>query len=164
MFCLNWALSMGASTQPTAPSPLVWQRTYSLQEVGLVALEVLQWSKDVPVWLLEGTMGAGKTTFVRAVCEALGVQDPVNSPTFSIIQEYQTASGDPVYHIDGFRLEQGNQIEALGIESVLRNHHRCFIEWPGQFLDWLEGDYIRIEWVILDGEIRNLKMSYVGNE
>jgi tRNA threonylcarbamoyladenosine biosynthesis protein TsaE len=155
---------MDASNQYIAPWPLVWQRTYSLQEVGLVALEVLQWSNGIPVWLLEGNMGAGKTTFVRAVCEALGVQDPVNSPTFAIIQEYQTATGDAVFHIDGYRLENENQIEALGIESVLRNHQRCFIEWPGLFLNRLEGYFIRIEWLILEGEIRNLKMSCVGNK
>lgn len=126
-----------------------------------MATDVLRWSNGTKLWMLEGAMGAGKTTFVRAVCALLGVQDSVSSPTFGLIQEYHTLKGDSIFHIDGYRLDHARQIEALGIDSVLSGHHLCLIEWPDLFVDCVQGNYIRLEWVILGGDKRNLKLSYV---
>jgi len=140
-----------------------WERIYALEEVDQVANEVLQWSRGINLWMLEGPMGAGKTTFVRAVCAALDIQDSVNSPTFGIVQEYQTKKGHSVFHIDGYRLENESQIESLGIDSVLDGHQLCLIEWPRLFIEYVPLNYLRLEWVILEGENRNLKLSYVVN-
>lgn len=128
-----------------------------------MANEVLQWSRGINLWMLEGPMGAGKTTFVRAVCAALDIQDSVNSPTFGIVQEYQTKQGHSVFHIDGYRLENEGQIESLGIDSVLDGHQLCLIEWPRLFIEYVPLNYLRLEWVILEGDYRNLKLSYVVN-
>ncbi|MFM8492901.1 MAG: tRNA (adenosine(37)-N6)-threonylcarbamoyltransferase complex ATPase subunit type 1 TsaE [Bacteroidota bacterium] len=143
--------------------PDVWERIYALEEVDQVAKEVLQWSRGINLWMLEGPMGAGKTTFVRAVCAALDIQDSVNSPTFGIVQEYQTKKGHSVFHIDGYRLENEGQIESLGIDSVMDGHQLCLIEWPRLFIEYVPLNYLRLEWVILEGENRNLKLSYVVN-
>lgn len=140
-----------------------WERIYALEEVDQVANEVLQWSRGINLWMLEGPMGAGKTTFVRAVCAALDIQDSVNSPTFGIVQEYQTKKGHSVFHIDGYRLENEGQIESLGIDSVLDGHQLCLIEWPRLFIEYVPLNYLRLEWVILEGDYRNLKLSYVVN-
>ncbi|MFM7587209.1 MAG: tRNA (adenosine(37)-N6)-threonylcarbamoyltransferase complex ATPase subunit type 1 TsaE [Bacteroidota bacterium] len=140
-----------------------WERIYTLEEVDQVAKEVLQWSLGINLWMLEGPMGAGKTTFVRAVCAALDIQDSVNSPTFGIVQEYQTKKGHSVFHIDGYRLENEGQIESLGIDSVMDGHQLCLIEWPRLFIEYVPLNYLRLEWVILEGENRNLKLSYVVN-
>lgn len=82
------------------------------------------------VWLFEGEMGAGKTTLIKALCRALGVVSMVQSPTFSIVNEYTTHEGKSVYHFDCYRLR--NEAEALdfGIEEYFDSGNYCFIEWP----------------------------------
>lgn len=157
-------MPMSSSIQNSIPHPAAWERRYSLKEVDEVAREILRWSEGIPVWLLEGDIGAGKTTLVRAVCQALGVTDPVNSPTFGIVQEYYTGQGASVYHIDGYRLEGEKQLDALGIDDVLQGNQTCFIEWPEFFKSRMDGRYIRIEWVILEGDSRILKLSYDVSE
>lgn len=163
MFCLKCSFHMKNSIQDQSQGRGEWERTYALEEVDQVAKEVLQWSRGFNLWMLEGPMGAGKTTFVRAVCEALDIQDSVNSPTFGIVQEYQTKKGHSVFHIDGYRLESEDQIESLGIDSVLDGNQLCLIEWPRFFIEYVPLNYLRLEWVILEGENRNLKLSYVVN-
>lgn len=82
------------------------------------------------VWLFVGEMGAGKTTLIKALCRALGVVNMVQSPTFSIVNEYTTHEGKSVYHFDCYRLR--NEAEALdiGIEEYFDSGNYCFIEWP----------------------------------
>lgn len=163
MFCLKCLFQMKNSIHGRSQVPDGWERIYALEEVDQVANEVLQWSRGINLWMLEGPMGAGKTTFVRAVCAALDIQDSVNSPTFGIVQEYQTKKGHSVFHIDGYRLENEGQIESLGIDSVLDGHQLCLIEWPRLFIEYVPLNYLRLEWVILEGDYRNLKLSYVVN-
>jgi len=146
------------------PHPLSWERVFALSDIREVADKLLEWSGGVTVCVLEGPMGAGKTTLVRAMCAALGVEDGVNSPTFGLVQQYRTRLGDTVVHIDGFRLEHAGQIDALGIEEVLKGRTPCYIEWPECLIERMEGDYIRLQLVILEGDCRLLKASYVGNE
>lgn len=163
MFCLKCSFQMKNSIHGRSQVPDGWERIYALEEVDQVAKEVLQWSRGTNLWMLEGPMGAGKTTFVRAVCAALDIQDSVNSPTFGIVQEYQTKKGHSVFHIDGYRLENEGQIESLGIDAVLDGHQLCLIEWPRLFIEYVQLNYLRLEWVILEGDYRNLKLSYVVN-
>lgn len=82
------------------------------------------------VWLFEGEMGAGKTTLIKALCRAVGVVSLVQSPTFSIVNEYTTHEGKSVYHFDCYRLR--NEAEALdiGIEEYFDSGNYCFVEWP----------------------------------
>lgn len=155
---------MNHSLKYQVPIPVSWERVYALEEVEQLAKEVLRWSSGIRLWMLEGPMGAGKTTFVRSVCAALGIQDPVSSPTFGIIQEYQTNQGEAVFHIDGYRLENGHQIDSLGIDSVLGGHQLCFVEWPSLFIEYVQVNYIRLEWVILERDQRILKLNYVVHE
>ena len=75
-------------------------------------------------------MGAGKTTFIKAICLALGVTDIVQSPTFSIINEYRTQAGDPVYHFDFYRIKKIEEVYDLGYEDYLYSGNYCLLEWP----------------------------------
>ena len=87
-------------------------------------------SKTNKVVLFNGLMGAGKTTFIKAICKNLGVEDMTSSPTFSLVNEYETSEGQRVYHFDLYRIN--SEIEALdmGIDDYLYSGNWCFIEWP----------------------------------
>lgn len=96
------------------------------------------------VWLFEGDMGVGKTTLIKAICRALGVVSTVQSPTFSIVNEYTTHEGKPVYHFDCYRLR--NEVEALdiGIEEYFDSGDYCFIEWPERIASLWPATYYQI--------------------
>ena len=91
-----------------------------------------------------GKMGAGKTTFVRALCEEMGIGDSVNSPTFSIVNEYLTANGDVVYHFDFYRINRVEEAFDLGFEDYMYSGRTCFIEWPELVEELLPADTVRV--------------------
>lgn len=97
-----------------------------------VARELLDLSQPLKVLCLHGELGAGKTTLVKAMCKELGVVDPVQSPTFSIVNEYIDAQGDPVYHFDFYRVHRIEEAYDLGYEQYVYSGYFCFIEWPEQ--------------------------------
>ena len=82
------------------------------------------------VFAISGELGAGKTTFIRAVCRLLGVVQTVNSPSFAIINEYFDAEGDSIYHFDLYRIEQPVELLDIGYEDYIYSGYICFIEWP----------------------------------
>lgn len=93
-----------------------------------------------------GKMGAGKTTFIKAVCEELGVTDVVNSPTFSIVNEYRAdGSGEPVYHFDFYRIDRIEEAYDLGYEDYFYSGAVCLIEWPELIEDLLPADTVRVK-------------------
>jgi tRNA threonylcarbamoyladenosine biosynthesis protein TsaE len=95
-----------------------------------VAAELLQFASSQKIFCLHGEMGAGKTTFVKELSKTLGVSDEVQSPTFSIVNEYKAASGDPVFHFDFYRLKRLEEAYDIGYEDYVFSGHYCFIEWP----------------------------------
>ena len=105
-------------------------RFRNLSELDTVAASLLKLGKDVPVWLFDGAMGVGKTTLIKKLCALMGVQSMVQSPTFSLVNEYLTATGITIYHFDFYRII--NEMEALdiGIEEYFDSGNFCFIEWP----------------------------------
>jgi tRNA threonylcarbamoyladenosine biosynthesis protein TsaE len=102
----------------------------SLNELDAVSRQLLDEAGTQRIWLFEGEMGAGKTTLIKALCRAVGVVSVVQSPTFGLINEYTTQTGEPVYHFDCYRLR--NEAEALdiGVEEYFDSGHYCFVEWP----------------------------------
>lgn len=103
---------------------------FSLQNINEVAKKCLTIIDEKKVIALHGEMGAGKTTLVHALCEALGVDETIGSPTFSIINQYQTRSGEKVYHIDLYRLQDEEEAIQAGVEDCLYSGNYCFVEWP----------------------------------
>ncbi|QIP12379.1 tRNA (adenosine(37)-N6)-threonylcarbamoyltransferase complex ATPase subunit type 1 TsaE [Spirosoma aureum] len=117
---------------------------HRLDELDTVAHQLLAEGRKYSVWLFEGEMGAGKTTLIKALCRALGVVSMVQSPTFSIVNEYTTHEGRSVYHFDCYRLR--NEAEALdiGIEEYFDSGDYCFIEWPERIESLWPATYYQI--------------------
>lgn len=113
---------------------------YGLDEVDEVAQKIIEYSKH-KIILFEGNLGAGKTTLIKALVRALGSEEYVSSPTFSLLNEYQTEDGDPIYHMDLYRLKTENEAFDLGLEEVLENDFWKFIEWPDKINNLLSSNY-----------------------
>ena len=104
--------------------------TYTLDSINEAAAQFWQQMQESKVLALHGQMGAGKTTFVHALCEARGVKDVVGSPTFSIINEYRDENGKTIYHLDLYRLDSEEEAIRAGIEDCLYSGEICLVEWP----------------------------------
>ena len=102
-----------------------------LDKIDETAREFIGQMGDNTVFAFYGKMGAGKTTFIKAVCRELGVEDNVNSPSFAIINEYRsTAIAKPIYHFDFYRIKKIDEVFDLGYEEYFYSDALCFIEWP----------------------------------
>ncbi|MEN0050273.1 MAG: tRNA (adenosine(37)-N6)-threonylcarbamoyltransferase complex ATPase subunit type 1 TsaE, partial [Bacteroidota bacterium] len=101
-----------------------------LAELPRVAQQLLTYAKAKKIITFTGEMGAGKTTLIQQICQQLGVQEAVTSPTFSIVNEYTNAQEDLIFHIDLYRLKSEEEAINIGIEEYLDQADYCFIEWP----------------------------------
>lgn len=102
----------------------------SLEELDAVAKVVLEKYPENRIFGLLGSMGAGKTTFIQSFCRVLGVGDVVNSPTFSIVNEYRTINDELVFHFDLYRIKSTAELVDIGFEEYLYSEAYCLIEWP----------------------------------
>ena len=110
----------------------------SLADIDLAAREFLRQTEGHSIIAFHAPMGAGKTTFTTAICRALGVrEDAVSSPSFSIVNEYRTASGEPVYHFDFYRIEKLEEALDIGFYDYVDSGYLCIIEWPEKIEDLL---------------------------
>ncbi len=118
---------------------------YSLTEIAEAAKAVCDYCQSETIWLFDGSMGAGKTTLIRAICKELGVNDDVQSPTFSIVNEYAATQHDTVYHFDCYRLKSETEAFDIGIEDYLYSGSRCLIEWPEKIKNLLPVNAVTIK-------------------
>ncbi|MDR2138472.1 MAG: tRNA (adenosine(37)-N6)-threonylcarbamoyltransferase complex ATPase subunit type 1 TsaE [Tannerella sp.] len=118
---------------------------HNLQTIRRAAAEFIRIMGDRTTVAFHGEMGVGKTTFIKAVCEALGVDDAVGSPTFAIVNEYRSsATGEPVYHFDFYRICQPAEAQDIGVEDYFYSGARCFIEWPEKIAMLLPDDTLHV--------------------
>ena len=120
----------------------------SLEDLRSTARTLLDLTEGRRVFAFYAPMGTGKTTFIKAVCEELGVSDVINSPTFSIINEYRSdQTGELIYHFDCYRLNKIEDALNLGVEDYFDSGSLCFIEWPELLEPILPNDtvHVRIE-------------------
>ncbi len=103
---------------------------FTISEIDNTAHWFLDKIKDKNIIAFHGVMGAGKTTFIGAVCRQLNVKDSISSPTYSIINEYHTREDKKVYHIDLYRLEGEQEAIDAGVEEIFYSGDYCFVEWP----------------------------------
>lgn len=118
-------------------------KTYSLAEIDTFAVSLLPLLKSNVV-LLDGEMGAGKTTLIKALCKALNCTDVVSSPTFSLINEYRTAENQTLYHFDCYRIENEEEAYDFGAEEYLYSGNKCFVEWAENIQSLLPENYSKI--------------------
>ncbi|MBS1940866.1 MAG: tRNA (adenosine(37)-N6)-threonylcarbamoyltransferase complex ATPase subunit type 1 TsaE [Bacteroidetes bacterium] len=107
------------------------------EDAAKVAAALLEHRPQSRVFTFTGPLGAGKTTLIKALCAQLGVGTGMSSPTFSIVNEYRTASGEAVYHFDLYRLKKAEELDGIGFTEYLDSGCYCFVEWP----DLAEGLY-----------------------
>lgn len=119
-------------------------RYSELSEIDAVAQQVIQSCKGYNIWLFEGQMGAGKTTLIKSICSQMNVIDNVSSPTFSLLNVYQTDTGDEFFHFDFYRIE--DQIEAIdiGCDEYFYAGNTCFIEWPEKIPELIPDRFVKI--------------------
>lgn len=123
-----------------------------------VARLMLQGYPEARVFAFHGELAAGKTTLIKGLCAALGVQDETSSPSFALVNEYRAASGDPVYHFDLYRLKDPAELEAIGFTEYLDSGHYCFIEWPELAEELLPPDTLHVSLEEGSGGVRMIFM------
>ncbi len=116
----------------------------SIEEIAVAAKVFVTAMGDRKVFAFHGKMGAGKTTFIKAVCEELGVEDVINSPTFAIVNEYVDGKGEPVYHFDFYRIKNLQEVLDIGYEDYVYSGHVCFMEWPELIENLLPDDAVKV--------------------
>ncbi len=118
----------------------------SLDDIQQAAKEFVAAMGENSVFAFYGKMGAGKTTFIKALCQELGVIDEITSPTFSIVNEYRAdESGELIYHFDFYRIKTLEEVYDMGYEDYFYSGAICFIEWPELIEDVLPGDAVTVK-------------------
>jgi tRNA threonylcarbamoyladenosine biosynthesis protein TsaE len=129
---------------------------FALENIEVAAKEFLQLCNSHKVFAFSGDLGAGKTTFINSLCKALGVEESVTSPTFSIIQEYISVNNNIVYHIDLYRIKSSKEAMDAGIEDCLNSKEICMVEWPERVPDIFPDDTVFTSIEILSANERKL--------
>lgn len=117
----------------------------SLDELDGIADKILSVHNDKRLFAFKGSMGAGKTTFIKSLCKSLNVVDTVNSPTFSIINEYFTEEGESIFHFDFYRIKKVEEVMDIGYEEYLYSGNYCFMEWPEMIEELLPENIVYVE-------------------
>ena len=135
----------------------------SLDHIHEAAREFIAAMGDNTVFALYGKMGAGKTTFVKALCQGLGVEDVVTSPTFAVINEYRSdIAGELIYHFDFYRIKKLEEVYDMGYEDYFYSGALCFIEWPELVEELLPGNTVKVAIEELEDGSRKLTMENQG--
>ena len=116
----------------------------SLDNIHEAAKEFIKEMGDGKVFAFYGKMGAGKTTFIKALCEVLGVEDVITSPTFAIINEYTDGEENPIYHFDFYRIKKLEEVYDMGYEDYFYSGNLCLLEWPELIEEILPENVIKV--------------------
>jgi tRNA threonylcarbamoyladenosine biosynthesis protein TsaE len=130
----------------------------SLLDLEEAAKTLLAFNKENKIFVFYGEMGAGKTTFIKAICTELGVRDTVSSPTFSIVNEYE-GNGRTIYHFDFYRIKTLQEAFDIGYEEYFYSGDICLIEWPEKVQELLPEHYVRVDITTIDPNKRMLSIS-----
>jgi tRNA threonylcarbamoyladenosine biosynthesis protein TsaE len=131
-----------------------------LDSIREAAGEFIRQMSNRTIFAFRGKMGAGKTTFIKAVCEELGVSDVINSPTFSIINEYRSdKNGQWIYHFDFYRIDSIQDALNIGAEDYFESGSLCFIEWPEKVESLLPDNTVFVDIIEQEDGTRNVTLT-----
>lgn len=134
----------------------------SESELNKAAKEIINYSGEQTIWAFYGEMGAGKTTLIRAIADQLEIEDNVHSPTFSIVNEYESLTDEVFYHFDFYRIKKETEAMDIGIEEYFDSGDVCFIEWPQKIPSLLPGKHLKIEIVMTSHTGRKININHNG--
>lgn len=131
----------------------------NLSDLDIVARKFVENMGNRNVFAFYGEMGAGKTTFIKAICSVLGVTETITSPTFSIVNEYEKSEGVPIFHFDFYRIKNIEEAYDFGYEDYFYSGHLCFIEWPELVEPLLPENVVKVQIVIEDNGQREISID-----
>jgi len=131
-------------------------QSFTIAQIKTAAEQFSETIGSHSIIAFHGQMGAGKTTFISALCHALGVQDTTGSPTYSIINQYKTAGGKTICHMDWYRLRDEDEAIAAGVEDVLYSGNMCLVEWPEKAAGLLPDDTLHVTIEPIDANTRKI--------
>ncbi|MBC7425831.1 MAG: tRNA (adenosine(37)-N6)-threonylcarbamoyltransferase complex ATPase subunit type 1 TsaE [Bacteroidia bacterium] len=114
------------------------------ENIEEIAEAVLKLKEDLTIIAFRGELGAGKTTLIQSICKSLGVDEPVSSPTFSLVNEYRAANGKKIYHFDFYRLNSPGEAFEIGIDEYFDSGALCLIEWPEMLADIMPEEHLSV--------------------
>lgn len=132
--------------------------SFTLTEIRKAAEQVFKFGKDKKVWAIHGEMGSGKTTFIHALCENLGVTSTIGSPTYSVINEYKSEKAGTIYHMDWYRLKDEEEAVQAGVEDCLLSGKVSFVEWPDKAPALLPEDCLHVLLTVVDEQTREISL------
>jgi len=132
--------------------------SYKLAELPKVASKLIKVLKS-PIWLFYGEMGSGKTTLIREILHQLDVKDNIQSPTFSLVNEYLGQEDKTIYHFDFYRIENEEEAYDIGIEDYFYSDNLCLIEWPEKIPNLLPDNSVEIHIIVVDNQTRSLTIN-----
>ncbi|NJO01470.1 MAG: tRNA (adenosine(37)-N6)-threonylcarbamoyltransferase complex ATPase subunit type 1 TsaE [Bacteroidia bacterium] len=130
----------------------------NLSELDEVAKKIINFAKDIKIWILEGDLGVGKTTLIKAIGKALGVTDTIQSPTYSLVNEYRTDTGEVIYHFDFYRIHNETEVMDMGYEEYFYDDKYCFVEWPSRISSLLPNRYVQVS-IFLHDTYRTVELK-----
>ena len=128
-------------------------------ELNQLATDLIEFAGENKILAFYGEMGAGKTTFIRVICNLMGVNENVSSPTFSLINEYGDSAGNTIYHFDFYRIETEKEAVDIGCVEYFESCSLCLIEWPEKILNLLPHPHIKIH-ISVEETKRRITFSY----
>lgn len=131
----------------------------NLSEIDIAANKFVKNMDNRNVFAFYGEMGAGKTTFIKAVCKALGVTETITSPTFAIINEYKKSDSEPIFHFDFYRIKNIEEAYDFGYEDYFYSGHLCFIEWPELVEPLLPENVVKVQITVQGNEQRSISIE-----
>lgn len=129
----------------------IWDSNYMelkinhIDDINEVARQFVDQMDDHKIFAFYGKMGAGKTTFIKAMCEELGVTDVINSPTFAIVNEYMDGKGESIYHFDFYRIKRVEEVYDIGFDEYIYSGNLCLMEWPELIEQLLPEETVRVD-------------------
>jgi tRNA threonylcarbamoyladenosine biosynthesis protein TsaE len=135
----------------------------TIGDIHEAALKIVSFASTDKIWVFKGDLGAGKTTLIREIAKIYGVKDRVNSPTFSLVNEYQNPHNEKFYHFDFYRLENPVEVLEIGIDEYFYSGKLCWIEWAEKIAAYIPEDFILIQIQVDESGGRTITLNRVIN-